>query len=701
MKEIYFNAQHSPIGAFSSFTLGYPNAKGGLGLELGKPADQNVYIGLQSSDGEHYDALPFYQYTEDDRKRFDVERIGEDRNNAYLIEPFDKEQIKRDFKLSTDTWYAGDLEFKIYSPARSIPDPENCTEGDLKKVILPAVFAEITIDNTNGKRSRRAFFGYKGNMPATNMRKIDFANDKYFGVGEGRNTALVSAGRYVRTAIGFSMEEILSCKLEENWTTGLGYCGAIIIDAPPGEKITIPFAICFYRGGIVTTGMEMSYMYGRFFKDIEAVAEFSIDNFKELTDACIEDNNLVENSDLTDNRKFMLAQAVRSYYGSTELLDYDGKPFWIVNEGEYLMMNTLDLTVDMVFYELRMNPWTVRNVLDNFSQRYSYIDKVSYPNDNKMYQGGISFTHDMGVMNSFSRHGHSAYEKYGISGCFSHMTHEQLVNWCCCAFVYASHTNDKLWIDKNLNLLNECFQSIINRDDADPENRDGIMGLDSSRTMGGAEITTYDSLDVSLGQARGNIYLASKCWAVYVMFENIFREKGIKEQAELASSQARKCANTIIKNINKEGFIPAVIGEDIESAIIPAVEGLIFPYFTKNNEALDENGPYGDYIKALKNHVNAIMRQGICMFEDGGWKISSTSNNSWPSKIYLCQFVMCNILEIDLKDTLQSSDDVHVSWLVKGENAYWCFSDQILSGKAIGSKYYPRGVTNILWLHVL
>jgi len=44
-KNMFFNAHHSPIGAFSSFTLGFPGAKGGLGLGLGKPAGQNVFIG--------------------------------------------------------------------------------------------------------------------------------------------------------------------------------------------------------------------------------------------------------------------------------------------------------------------------------------------------------------------------------------------------------------------------------------------------------------------------------------------------------------------------------------------------------------------------------------------------------------------------------------------------------------------------------
>lgn len=37
-------------------------------------------------------------------------------------------------------------------------------------------------------------------------------------------------------------------------------------------------------------------------------------------------------------------------------------------------------------------------------------------------------------------------------------------------------------------------------------------------------------------------------------------------------------------------------------------------------------------------------------------------------------------------------------WSLDPQNAYWAWSDQILSGKAIASKYYPRGFTSILWL---
>ena len=67
---------------------------------------------------------------------------------------------------------------------------------------------------------------------------------------------------------------------------------------------------------------------------------------------------------LSDDQRFMIAHATHSYYGSTQLLEVDGQPLWVVNEGEYCMMNTLDLSVDHVFWELDHNPWLVRNLLD-------------------------------------------------------------------------------------------------------------------------------------------------------------------------------------------------------------------------------------------------------------------------------------------------------------------------------------------------
>jgi len=401
---------------------------------------------------------------------------------------------------------------------------------------------------------------------------------------------------------------------------------------------------------------------------------------------------------LSPARRFMLTQAVQSYYASTELLDVDGDPAWIVNEGEYRMINTFDLTVDQLFFEMKLNPWTVRNELDWFVKRYSYTDKVRFPGQPEEHPGGLSFTHYMGVANHFSKPGHSVYEKTGLHGCFSHMTHEELVNWVICGLVYEKQTGEAAWLEKNRSIFQKTLTSLLNRDHPDPEKRDGVMSLDSSRCSGGSEITTYDSLDVSLGQARNNLYLAVKCWGCYVGLESLFERLGDAKRASICREQARRAAETICASADDQGLLPAILNENVESRIIPAIEGLVVPYALGLKSALSENGDYGHLIKALRRHMVAVLKPGICLFPDGAWKISSTSDNSWLSKIYLCQFIAERILKCVPKPAMDAADERHAGWLLREENVYWAWSDQMVSGVAKGSKYYPRGVTAILWL---
>lgn len=718
-KSIFYNAHHSPIGAFASFTLGYKGAKGGLGLELGKPADQNIYIGLQSRDGEHYEALPFFEATEDESVRYDVEKLDNAENGIEegaktqvqsqshtstrskrpLIAAFRDEEITREFKSGTDTWTAGDLTFRIYSPVRPVPEPKHGDLEQLKDALVPAVLVEMTIDNTQGQQSRRAYFGYQGNDPYSAMRMIGGPEGgKLTGVGQGRLTAIMSSDDGLYPALGFTLDKILQEKHVENLAFGLGRTAALLMEVPAGEKRTYHFAVCFYRGGIVTSGLDTTYWYTRYFADIQEAGQYALDRFDTLTSSCVEAEQRLGTSSLSDDQAFMLAHSIHSYYASTQLLDADGEPFWIVNEGEYRMMNTLDLTADQLYFELALNPWTVRNELEWFVQRYSYTDQVRFPGEDQLYPGGLTFTHDIGVANVFSRPGHSAYELVGIDDCFSQMSHEELVNWLCCATVYIEQTKDQEFVKQMLPVIQDCFESMLNRDHPDEAQRNGLMGLDSSRTKGGAEITTYDSLDVSLGQSRNNIYLAGKCWAVYVALEKLFAAEKLSDLSLQAGRQADRCAASVAAQLTERGYIPAVIAENNDSRIIPAIEGLVFPYFTGCEGALDPHGRFGSYLQALRTHLKTVLVPGTCLFEDGGWKLSSTSNNSWLSKIYLSQFITREILGMDWDESGQASDAAHVNWLLHPEESYWCWSDQILSGVAVGSKYYPRGVTSILWL---
>lgn len=710
MKTNFFNAHHSPIGAFSSLTLGFKGKTGGLGLELGKPADQNFYVGYESVPG-HYMALPFFETSEDEAARYDVEKadlIPEEIDPALAVHEAQKstaqvssfDTFQRDFDLCTDTFQAGKLSLTLYNQVASVPDPTIATTEEMMEAIVPAIWLELTIDNLGCDHSRRAFIGYSATDPYYALRHLYSENDPNFrGVGQGNLTALCTNDSSVTPAIGFTLETILSQKLEENWTFGLGTTAALIMDVPANTKKTYQFVASFYRSGIATAGMSTAYYYTRYFNDIEAVSQYALNHFDLFCKKCVDGNQLLAQDPLSADQKFMMAHAIRSYYGSTQFLLKDNEPIWVVNEGEYRMMNTFDLTVDQLFYEMKFNPWTVKNELDLFTSRYQYEDTVFFPNDPTPYAGGISFTHDMGVTNVFSRPAYSSYEMYGLTGCFSHMTHEQLVNWICCGAVYAEGSGDKAWLEANLPIFEACFTSMLHRDHPEEDKRTGIMKLDSSRVMGGAEITTYDSLDVSLGQSRNNIYLAGKCWAAYVALEKIFIDANLLELSSHASKQALRCANSLTSSITADGYIPAVLENGNTSRIIPAIEGLIFPYFTGCKEALSPTGPYANYLQVLSDHLKTVLVPGTCLFEDHGWKLSSTSNNSWLSKIYLCQFIAHEILELPHDEAAQAADGAHVNWLLHPEESYWAWSDQMISGVAKGSKYYPRGVTSILWLN--
>jgi hypothetical protein len=301
----------------------------------------------------------------------------------------------------------------------------------------------------------------------------------------------------------------------------------------------------------------------------------------------------------------------------------------------------------------------------------------------------------MGLANHFSRPGYSAYEKTGLDGCFSYMTHEELVNWLICGLTYEKQTKDRVWLKRSRIVFEQCLESLLRRDHPDPKQRNGVMGFDSSRCSGGGEITTYDSLDVSLGQARNNLYLAVKCWGIYVGLASFFERLGDKRRMDICRVQATHCTDTVCASANPDGLLPAILQEGVQSRIIPAIEGLIVPYSLGLSDALSERGPYKTLIAALKKHLQMVLKPGICLFPDGGWKISSTSDNSWLSKIYLCQFLAENVLGVAYE--AESADRAHAAWLLDPQNTYWAWSDQMISGKAKGSRYYPRGVTAILW----
>ena len=463
--------------------------------------------------------------------------------------------------------------------------------------------------------------------------------------------------------------------------------GALRWKIAAGEKRTCLVALGAYRDGIVTSGLRAHSYYTILYKNLEEVLESALHEAESSLKRAAELDAILEAAPLSDDRKFFIAHSAHSYNASTELLlSENGKPLFIVNEGEYRMMNTLDLTVDQAFWELKWTPWTVKNELDFFLERSSYKDA-----------NGLAFAHDQGVADCFTPSGMSSYELPHLTDCFSYMSYEETLNWVLTACLYAYNANDEAWITARSDTITACLNSLLARD----KNGDGIMDVDSDRCSGGSEITTYDSLDVSLGQARNNLYLAVKAWSAFVCLEALFLRIGGagSPKAALANNAARLASATISSRvIPGEDFIPAVFESDNRSKIIPAVEGLVYPLFCGAAAAVSEKGPYASFIAVLKRHLDVVLAPGICLDKvSGGWKLSSTSKNTWLSKIFINQFVAENIL--GLKGERTERDAVHASWQREG-SADWAITDQVDSsdGHDLGSRLYPRLVSSILWL---
>lgn len=691
-----YNVQHAPVGAFASFTLGSFNRRGGFASQVGRPGESNLCIGYREGDGGFF-CLPYFEGQRGPDVPFGVTLT----NDTQMRRVFGEQDIRRELGWASDTIRAGRLTLAIYSPFGPIPDPRTAAPSEVAERSCPALIARLELDNTGGDKPMTGVFA----LDASSLRDLETTSDgRLVGVAHGRRWGFaVRPEPGIRAFQAFAPENAFDGSVDRLFR--LGKTGGLLIDVPAGAKREIWIALGFHDAGAITTGIEARYAYTRYFRRLEDVLSFALDRREAIVKEAAQRDEELAQSALSPSQKWLLAQATHGYFGSTEWLDTalddasPPAPLWVVNEGEYEMMNTFDLTIDHLFFELRYASWAVRDVLDLYVDRYSYRDKVKRPGANgELLPGGVSFTHDMGVGNHFSPAGDSSYERPNLDAiCFSYMTHEQLTNWICCAGVYVARTGDKGFLERHRGLFAELLASLLHRDAPEPGARTGVMALDSSRCGTGAEITTYDSLDHSLGRARGNLYLAGKTWASYVVLADLLKRCGDAPLAAESRAASQKTARTIVSAFHEpSGYIPALLDGSSTSAIIPAIEGLLYPYAMGLLDGNAAEGEHGELVRVLRRHFQAIVKPGLCLFPEGGWKLSSSSDNSWASKIALCQHIARAILKVDLPDA-ERHEEAHVRWQIEG-SGYWAYSDQMQRGVPVGSRYYPRGVTAILWL---
>jgi len=684
-----YHAHHAAFGAYGSFTLGALGKGGGFNVHDGRgPCRDEVYIGFGRA-SEGWRLLPFSLVSPSDVSAFAT--CSED-TDAASIRNIPETELSRRLGWGTDTWTADNFRLSIHTPFGEIPDPRRDGWEATGNAMLPAVWAELEFDNSDSTEEAVVVFGT--GQGDTGVGPLE--RDGLVGASrQGREGFATPASTGAKPFCAFSLQEAFDKNLSVRTPHWLGSNFGLTWTVRAGEVKRFPLAIGWHVGGPATAGIATTYAYTRQWPDLESVLAQAV-AYQEQAQriAAVRDLEL-ESSKMSDERKWMLAHATRGYFGSSQLLTTpSGDPVCIVNEGEYCMMNTLDLAVDHAPFEVRFFPWFTREVLELSADRYSFVDGLKVPGETSEHPGGLSFCHDMGVRNRFSAEGNSSYEKSDLEGCFSHMTFEQACNWPLVAALYAKATHDRIWCGRHAKILEGVLESLQRREHPDPSRRTGVPGTDSTRCGTGTEITTYDSLDPSLAQTRQNLYTTTKLWAAYLALEALLDLAGRADLARIAREAALRSAAAVESWPEREGILPAIADGRNVSAILPAVEPLVYPLAWGDTEALSPDGPFGAMVRKLGRHLGLVLDKGLCRFPDGGWKLSSTSDNSWLSKIWIAQVVSERVFG---RAPDARSDLAHTSWLAPG-SAEWGFCDQIEHGRAIGSKYYPRGVTSILFL---
>ncbi len=193
-------------------------------------------------------------------------------------------------------------------------------------------------------------------------------------------------------------------------------------------------------------------------------------------------------------------------------------------------------------------------------------------------------------------------------------------------------------------------------------NRSGDVGFaqfDSTQCAGGQEITTYDSLDHSLAQTRNNVYIAVKSWASYRALALLFRDLGANGQSETVGRFGRQGG----RSCRRPGRRRRAAGNlrkgkpGIQLAHSAGGRRLRVSALLRKNrmgrlhtlEQVFASPSEKRMYDVLKEHTRNLLLdpERRNLFADGGIKLSSTSNNSWMSKISIFMHVTRKVFHLD------------------------------------------------------
>lgn len=687
-----FMTHHGPVGAWSSLTFGLPSRGVSIDIERMSVVDSgNLYIGVSRGRGD-VTVLPFFTGAVRDAEMENLTRQRQ-RISHWKVVPAGK--IERRLTPCVDEYRADGFTLRVWSPIPALPDP--ASGASLEYETCPAILLELAVDNASRDQPCWAFIGLEPKGFSEPSPLDWMSGGDLCGIGCREEWALAALPETNRV---YTVRGDL-CRVEDGTQLvhPVGMQGAVMMAVAPRARETLTTAFGFYHHGPSTQGITGRYWYGRHFADVRAVCRYALKNADRLRQDCRRYDAEVEAACPDRRKRDLFSQSVRAYAANVQLLaGDDGRVLYSVCEGQFRWRNTLDLAADHLPWELARNPWVARNIIDLYVERYTYRDELRFPGDDRLRPGGLAFTHDMGGDSTYAPPGRGGYEQPVASGyCF--MTTEETLNGAYCLAACALAGGDKAWAARHRGVMVDLLESLHARDHYDPARRDGLLKAESSKTgPEGHEITTYDCLDASLKSAYGNLYIAVKTWCANLLLGRVLEQLGEAEAARRARAMADRTAASLVKHFDQaRGAFPSNLFAPSDSLMIAAIEPLGVPLYLGLEKELRR---YGELIARLGRHVRSCLATGACIdAATGGLRLVSSSTNTWPSKGFLCAFVLEDFFGLDLDAECPTVMREFLHWM-QVSAAERTLSDQIESDtrQVLNGSFYPRMVTSSLWI---
>lgn len=678
----WFHTHHAPAGARASLTFGLPGHGVSIDDERNAVVEEADLLVGWSEGGGPVRLLPFVRGAGLDSETVQAGLAGD---GHWQVQP--AAGCRRELGPAVDAYTCGPLRFRVLAP---FPGPDLLgDEARWEPASRPAILLELALAPC--AHDAVLLLGLRRWAGSTRMRPLDWTGRGLAGVAWHDRWALAAdpAGGAFTVRDGSIGADVRA---------GRGVCrmagleGGIALRVPAGASGLLTAVFAWHRGGIATRGIATRYEHAHHHADVEAVCRAALADADGIRARAAAAEAAV--AGVAPWRREILAQALQAYAANSQLLrdEADGSRRWCVTEGQYCWRNTLDLAADHLLFELRGAPWALRSVIARHAERWSYRDRIRLPGEAGFpHEGGLSFCHDQGNDDTCTPPGVSGYERAGVRGCYSHMTLEQLLNgvYCLCAGIHVAPGD--AWSRAHRGLLRGCLDSLRRRDHPEPARRDGIPKAESARVGDdGAEITTYDALDESLLSAVGNTYCQIKAWCCCRLIEAAAGDDRALA-AEAAAYGDTVAASLVAGFDHARGVFPANRLAPIPSLVLALLEPLAVPLACGLGGRLARDQ---ELMALLAWHWRTCLATPGLHHRSGGLRLSSTSENTWPSKLMLVLAVAETCFGADLAGAEAAHAEALRRWLQELCRAT-TIADQIRpdSDGVIGGAWYPRHVT--------